>query len=77
MVRNQDITNSNRDFAYYRLITTQAPVGTTAIKIEFIVEANGNQSLDLDDVSLTSLEQIKQTSLFLPCRYLQGFLLHR
>ena len=55
MVRSQDMTNSNRDFAYYRLITSQAPVGTTGIKIEFIVNANGNQSLDLDDVSLTSL----------------------
>ena len=55
MVRSQDMTNSNRDFAYYRLITSQAPVGTTGIKIEFIVEANGNQSLDLDNVSLTSL----------------------
>ncbi len=59
MVRSQDITNSNRDFAYYRLITSQAPAGTTAIKIEFTVEANENQSLDLDDVSLTSLEQKK------------------
>ncbi len=59
MVRSQDITNSNRDFAYYKLITTKAPVGTTAIKIEFSVEANGNQSLDLDDVSLTSLEHKK------------------
>ena len=59
IVRSQDITNSNRDFAYYKLITTKAPVGTTAIKIEFSVEANGNQSLDLDDVSLTSLEHKK------------------
>ena len=55
MVRSQDMTNSNRDFAYYRLITSEAPVGTTGIRIEFIVNANGNQSLDLDDVSLTSL----------------------
>lgn len=55
MVRSQDITNSNRDFAYYRLITSQAPAGTIAIKIEFIVNANGNQSLDLDDVSLINL----------------------
>ena len=55
MVRDQDMTNSNRDFAYYRLITSQAPAGTTGIRIEFIVNANGNQSLDLDDVSLTSL----------------------
>lgn len=55
MIREQDITNSNRDFAYYRLITSEAPAGTTGIRIEFIVSANGNQSLDLDDVSLTSL----------------------
>ena len=55
MVRSQDMTNSNRDFAYYRLITSQAPAGTIAIKIEFIVNANGNQSLDLDDVSLINL----------------------
>ena len=55
MVRSQDMTNSNRDFAYYRLITSEAPVGTTGIRIEFIIDANGNQSLDLDDVSLTSL----------------------
>ncbi len=55
IVRDQDMTNSNRDFAYYRLITAQAPAGTTGIRIEFIVNANGNQSLDLDDVSLTSL----------------------
>ena len=55
MIREQDITNSNRDFAYYRLITSQALAGTTGIRIEFVVNANGNQSLDLDDVSLTSL----------------------
>ena len=55
MIREQDITNSNRDFAYYRLITSQAPAGTTGSRIEFVVNANGNQSLDLDDVSLTSL----------------------
>lgn len=55
MVRAQDITDSNRDFAYYRLITSQAPAGTTGIRIEFIVNANGNQSLDLDNVSLISL----------------------
>lgn len=55
MVRQQDITNENRDFAYYRVITTAAPMNTTAIKIEFNVNANGEQSLDLDDVSLISL----------------------
>ena len=54
-VRQQDITNNNRDFAYYRLVTLAAPIGTTAITISFAVTANGNQSLDLDDVSLIVL----------------------
>ena len=51
-VRQQDITNSNRDFAFYQLITTAAPCNTTGITIKFLVEAEGKQSLDLDDVSL-------------------------
>ena len=54
-VRQQDITNDNREFAYYRLITSLAPVDTTAITISFAVTANGNQSLDLDDISLIIL----------------------
>lgn len=54
-INRQDITDSNRDFAYYKIITTAAPVGTTAIRVEFNVSANGNQSLDLDDVSLVVL----------------------
>ena len=54
-VRQQDITNSNRDFAYYRLITTAAPMGTTSIRVSFEVTAEGEQSLDLDDVSLINL----------------------
>lgn len=51
-VRQQDITNSNRDFAFYQLITSASPSNTTAIKIKFLVDADGEQSLDLDDVSL-------------------------
>lgn len=51
-VRQQDITNSNRDFAFYQLVTSGAPCNTTAITIKFLVTAQGNQSLDLDDVSL-------------------------
>lgn len=54
-VRQQDITDSNRDFAYYKIITTAAPCTITGIRIEFEVTANGNQSLDLDDVSLITL----------------------
>ncbi|MDO4283518.1 MAG: hypothetical protein Q4D02_07785 [Clostridia bacterium] len=54
-VNQQDITNDNRDFAYYKVITSEAPMNTTSIKVEFIVTANGEQSLDLDDVSLITL----------------------
>ena len=50
-VRQQDITNSNRDFAFYQLITTAAPCNTTGITVKFLVNADANQSLDLDDVS--------------------------
>lgn len=52
-VRQQDITNSNRDFAFYQLITSTSPADSTGITIKFLVNAEGNQSLDLDDVSLT------------------------
>lgn len=51
-VRQQDITNSNRDFAFYQLVTSAAPSNVTGITIKFLVNASGNQSLDLDDVSL-------------------------
>ena len=51
-IRQQDITNSNRDFAFYQLITSELPANTTAITIKFLVNSDGNQSLDLDDVSL-------------------------
>lgn len=52
-VRQQDITNSNRDFAFYQLISSKAPNNVTGITVKFSVQAEGEQSLDLDDVSLT------------------------
>ena len=51
-IRQQDITNSNRDFAFYQLTTTASPANTTGITVKFLVNADGEQSLDLDDVSL-------------------------
>lgn len=54
-IRKQDIPNDNRNFAYYQIITTAAPMNTIAVKIEFSVTTEGEQSLDLDDVSLTTL----------------------
>lgn len=54
-INQQDMTNDNRDFAYYKVITDSAPMNTTAIRVEFNVTANGGQSLDLDDVSLIVL----------------------
>ena len=44
--------NANRNFAYYQLISTEAPCNATAITVKVSVNAQGNQSLDLDDVSL-------------------------
>lgn len=52
-IRQQDISSANRNFEFYQLITSQSPVNTTGITIKFLVNANGKQSLDLDDVSLT------------------------
>lgn len=52
-VRQQDMTNSNREFAYYRGIASAAPAGTVKARIEFTVTANGGQSMDLDDVSFS------------------------
>ena len=51
-VIQQDITNSNREFAFYQLVTSAAPSNVTGITVKFLVEAQGSQSLDLDDVSL-------------------------
>ena len=50
-VRQQDVPNSNRDFGFYKLITTKAPDNATSVIVKFTVEAEGKQSLDLDDVS--------------------------
>ena len=54
-IRQQDIINANREFAFYQLVTTASPANTTAIKVIFTVNADGEQSLDLDDVSLLVL----------------------
>ena len=51
-IRQQDIVNSNRSFAFYQIVTSASPANTTAITIKFLVNADGEQSLDLDDVSL-------------------------
>ncbi|MGN0135433.1 hypothetical protein [Anaerotignum sp.] len=53
LIRAQDIPTDNRNFAYYRFITAQAPANATNARIEFRVTANGEQSLNLDDVSFS------------------------
>ena len=53
LIRAQDIPTDNRNFAYYRFITAQAPNDATNARIEFRVTANGTQSLNLDDVSFS------------------------
>lgn len=52
-VNQQDMTNDNRDFAYYRAITAAAPDNVISAIIRFAVTANGEQSMDLDDVSFS------------------------
>ena len=51
-VRKNDIVNSSNSFAFFRIFTTQAPVGVTAARIDFVIDANAStQSLIVDDVS--------------------------
>lgn len=51
-IMQQDMPNSDREFGYYRVITTiAAPAGVTGARIDFLVSADGGQSMDLDDVS--------------------------
>ncbi len=52
-VRQQDLTNSNREFGYFRGITIVAPNNTVSATIQFTVDSMGNQTMDLDDVSFT------------------------
>ena len=52
-VRQQDMVNSNRVFAYYRGITAAAPADAVKARIEFVVTASGGQGMDLDDVSFS------------------------
>jgi hypothetical protein len=47
-----DIPDGNREFGYYRAITSAAPANVISATIEFDVTATGGQSLDIDDVSL-------------------------
>ena len=51
-VRQQDLTNDNRAFAYFRGITIAAPSNAAMATVRFSVDSQGGQSLDLDDVSL-------------------------
>ena len=50
-VRRMDMPSGSREFGYYRGITILAPKGATEAEIKFVVTANGNQYMDLDDVS--------------------------
>jgi len=51
-VRQQNVTDSSREWAFYQLVTSESPINTTGIRIKFIVNSTGGQSLNLDDVSL-------------------------
>jgi hypothetical protein len=47
------LPNANRDFGYYRGITIKAPTHATSARVCFSVSANGGQTADIDDVSLS------------------------
>lgn len=52
-IREEDLASI--EFAYYRVITIEAPADLIGVKIEFNISADGEQSLDLDDVSFRVL----------------------
>jgi hypothetical protein len=54
-IRQGDIPTASRVFSYYRVVTSQAPLGTESVLITFEAVAQGNQSVDIDDVSFSSL----------------------
>jgi hypothetical protein len=53
-VRQRDVPTGRRIFAFYRVLTIEAPANATGARVDFSVTANGKQSLDLDDVSFRS-----------------------
>ena len=52
-IRQEDLPNDNQEFGYYRGFSIAAPVDAVSVQIVFEVNANGSQSADIDDVSLT------------------------
>lgn len=52
-IRQQDMPTGNREYGYFRRVSSQAPVNATNATIRFEVISTGGQSVDLDDVSLT------------------------
>lgn len=53
-VRRQDIPTANRNFGYYRKITTKSPCEAFFARVNFSVTSEGMQYLNLDDVSFSS-----------------------
>jgi hypothetical protein len=54
VVRQQDLPNANREFGFFKGITVRAPAEASLAEIRFEVVANGNQYMDLDDVSFAA-----------------------
>ena len=52
-INSQDMPNSNRSFRYYRTISTLTTANATNILIRFVINTQGSQSIDIDDVSLS------------------------
>ncbi len=52
-IQPQDMPTGNREYGYFRKISIVAPNDATNARIRFVVDAMGQQSADIDDVSLS------------------------
>ena len=52
-IRQQDMPTGDREYGYFRRVSVVAPNDATNARIRFEVTSSGQQSVDIDDVSLT------------------------
>lgn len=53
IINQHDIPGASSNFAYYKVITAVAPTNTIAIEVKLTTSGASNQSVNIDDVSLT------------------------
>ena len=52
-IPGDSLPTASGDFGYYRRITTQAPAGTTTVRVAFGAASQTGGTVQIDDVSLT------------------------